>query len=101
MSYKIPSYAKEDAKEALELRKSLPKSEQFGLTKEEAMALGINSGVERAKQIIRSNKLSKEDAKRVAAFYSRFKNCRTPKCEGSIKLWGGRRFGRFLENEFD
>lgn len=51
-------------------------------------------------KIIRSETLSEEDAKRVAAFYSRFRNCRTPRCEVAIDLWGGRRFGRELMMRF-
>ena len=90
----IPEYAKKAAREALEQRKSLPEYKRYGLDKSEARRLGINSGVERAKQIVRSKTLPIEDAKRVAAFYQRFKNCNTPKCEGSHKLWGGRRFER-------
>ena len=100
MKIKIPKYAKIEAKRALQKRNKLPKSERYGLTEDEAKVLGINSGVERAKQIIRDNQLSKEDAKRVVAFYSRFKNCNTPKCEGSIKLWGGRKFGKRLSEKF-
>ena len=97
---KIPGYAKADARKALEQRNKLNESKRYGLTKQEAKVLGINSGVERAKQIIRNEYLSKEDAKRVAAFYSRFKNCKTPKCEGAIDLWGGRRWGRELDKKF-
>ena len=95
---KIPKYAKQYARKALEKRDKLQDYKKFGLDKEEAKVLGINSGVERAKQIIRSNKLSKEDTKRVAAFYNRFKNCKTEKCEGAIDLWGGRKFGRKLSS---
>ena len=97
---KIPKYAKEDARKALELRRTLSNSNKFGITKAEAKELGINSGVERAKQIINNDYLNEEDAKRVGAFYDRFKNCRTPKCEGAIKLWGGRRFGRILAERY-
>ena len=90
----IPDYAKEAAREALEIRRTLPKSKQFGLTKSEAQSMGINSGVERARQIIRNKYLEFDDVKDVARFYLRFRNCRTFNCEGSLGLWGGRRFGR-------
>jgi len=90
----IPQYAKDKAEEALVLRKQLPESRKFGIDKQEADKLGINSGVERAKQIARNTHLSDSDTRRVAAFYQRFKNCTTPKCEGAIDLWGGRRFGQ-------
>lgn len=101
MRIPIPIYAKRAAASALRRREELPKSEQFGITKSEANKLRINSGVERAKQIIRSDNIPEKDARRVAAFYDRFKNCRTPKCEGAIDLWGGRRWGRKLASEFD
>jgi len=99
MRFDIPSYAKRIARESLEERQRLPESKKFGIDKQEARRLGINSGVERAKQIVRSESLSLEDAKRVAAFYERFKNCDTPKCEGAIGLWGGRRFGRKISTQ--
>lgn len=91
---KITPRARAAARKALRSRRKLPKSRKFGLDKKQAKKLGINSGVERARQIIRSKSLSEEDARRVAAFYQRFKGCRTPKCEGAIDLWGGREFGR-------
>lgn len=96
MRIPIPKYAKSKALNALKKRESLPEYKKFGLDKDEANKLKINSGVERAKQIIRSESLPLEDAKRVAAFYNRFKNCHTPKCEGAIDLWGGRQFGKKL-----
>jgi len=87
----IPKYAKAEAKEGLRLRKQL----KAGLTKEEANLLGINSGVERAKQLIRNKYLSEEDAKSVARFYLRFRNKKSPKSKIALKLWGGN-FGKFL-----
>lgn len=94
MRLKIPKYAKEEARRALELRRSLPASKKFGITNNEAKKLGIASGVERAKQIMQRKYLPQSDTKRVAAFYQRFKGCKTPKCEGAIGLWGGRKFGK-------
>jgi hypothetical protein len=93
---KIPVYAKREAEQWLKIRDTLPKSKQFGIDKSEASKLGINSGVERAKQIIKESHLPMKDAKRVAAFYDRFKNCTTFKCEGAIGIWGGRKFGKKL-----
>ena len=90
----IPKYAKDEARKALIKRRSLPKSKKFGLIKEKAQRLGINSGVQRAKQITRSTYLDLEDAKSVARFYQRFKNKRGPRAKGAISLWGGRAFGR-------
>jgi len=89
---KIPQYAKEEAKEGLKERKD----NKAGLTKKQAKSKGIASGVERAKQIMENKYLNEEDAKRVARFYSRFKNCKTSRCETAIKLWGGRKFGKKL-----
>lgn len=97
---KIPIYAKKEAERWLKIRESLPKSKQFGLNKSKAKKLGINSGVERAKQLIREDYLSVNDAKRVGAFYDRFKNCSTFKCEGAIGIWGGRNFGKKLARRF-
>lgn len=90
----IPSYAKRDAAQALRQRQRLVPSKRYGLDRSQAQMLGIASGVSRAKQLIRNKTLPLSDAKRVSAFYQRFKNCRTPKCEGALDLWGGRRFGR-------
>lgn len=101
MRVPIPQYAKEDARKALELRRKLADSRKFGIDKDQAAKLGINSGVERAKQIIRNKYLDEEDARRVAAFYDRFRNKRGERAEGAIDLWGGRRFGRMLSERFD
>lgn len=87
---RIPITAKNDARRALRERQK----NGAGLTKQEADRLGINSGVERARQIIRNKSLPSADALRVAAFYQRFKHCNTPRCETAIDLWGGRNFGR-------
>ena len=97
---RVPLLAKEEAKNALQFNKQVSKSKRVGLTKEEASKLGINSGIERAKQLIRNKYISINDAKRIAAFYNRFKNCRTTRCEVAISLWGGRKFGRDLSNKF-
>jgi hypothetical protein len=95
---KIPQYAKEQARRALSDRDKF--SNKPGLTKSQASRLGINSGVERAKQIVNNKYLPEEDARRVGAFYDRFKNKRTPRSEVAIGLWGGRRFGRSLARKF-
>lgn len=91
---RIPAYAKKAARDALALRFKLPPDKRFGLDKAQARALGINSGVERAKQLVREKSLGFLDASRVAAFYLRFRNRTGFRAEGSIGLWGGRRFGR-------
>jgi len=52
--------------------------------------------VARAEQLLNSKTITEKDAKNIIAFYNRFKNCRTKKCEGAINLWGGRRFAKFL-----
>ena len=90
---KIPVHAKNAARLALKIRESLPQSRRFGITKEQAGRLGIASGVERAKQIMRSSSLAWADAVRVARFYQRFKNKQGLRAQGAIDLWGGRQFG--------
>jgi hypothetical protein len=92
----IPKYVKVIAKKALEKRRIQKESRQAGLTKEEAEKLGIQSGVERAKQLVRSRFLKELDIKSMVGFYNRFKNRSTPKIEDAINLWGGRSFLEFL-----
>ena len=91
---KVTAEAKKCARLALSIREKLPASKRFGITQEQAAKLGINSGVERAKQIIRSQNLPWHDAQRVARFYQRFKNKEGPRAQGAIDLWGGRAFGK-------
>lgn len=95
---RVPQYAKQAAKKALEKRASLPDSKKFGLSEKEAKKKGIMSGVLRAKQLIRKEEISERDAQNIVNFYNRFKGCRTSKCEGAINLWGGRKFAKSLEN---
>lgn len=90
----VTMQAKRNAKMALEERKKLGKTMKFGLSSKQARREGVESGVERGKQIVRSKSLDFEDAKSVAGFYQRFKNCRSKKCEGALNLWGGRSFGK-------
>jgi len=98
---KIPKYVKAVVKEALEKRQNQPKSKQAGLTKSEAQKLGIQSGVERAKQLLRNDYITEKDIKSMIAFYDRFKNRSTPKIEEAIRLWGGRSFLRFLKKIYN
>lgn len=91
---RITKEAKLKARTALKKRNKLPESKKFGITKKVASRLGIFSGVERAKQLIRQTHLDMKDAKRVAAFYQRFRNKKGERAEGAIDLWGGRAFGR-------
>lgn len=89
---KIPYYAKIAASKGLKERKL----NKAGLTKNEASKLGITSGVERAKQLLRNKYIKENDAKDIARFYARFRNCKTNRCETAINLWGGRRLGILL-----
>jgi len=99
MRYKIPGYAKNQAKIGLKQRSRLPESKKFGLDKTQADKLKINSGVERAKQLIRNKYLNEKDARAVARF-KRFNNKTGYRAEGSIKLWGGRKFINKLNSKF-
>lgn len=90
----IPEYAKSAARKGLRIRANLPPTKRFGLSNEQANKLKIYSGVRRANQLINSKSISLNDAKRIAAFYNRFKNRTTPRVEGAILLWGGRTFGK-------
>jgi len=90
MKLKIDKLAKQKAKQALELRDSLSKSKKFGLDKNQANILGINSGVERAKQIVRSDYITNDDdIKAICRFKRWLPRKRTQKVQGSIDLWGG------------
>ena len=91
---RIPQYAKNQAKLGILERKT----NKAGLTKEEAKEYNVFSGVERAKQLVANKFVSYKSAQSIARFYARFRNCKTPKCETALKLWGGRRFGKFLYN---
>lgn len=95
---KIPLYAKQEARNSLALRKSLSKSKKFGLGIRTAKKLQIRSGIEQAEKLIRRKYLTSDEALSYYRFYARFKNCKTPKCEGAISLWGGRKFGKYLES---
>jgi len=89
---RVPVYAKLEAKKGLQERKR----NSAGLTLKQAKKFKVFSGVERAKQIIRNKYLDESDLKSIARFYLRFRNCKTPRCETALKLWGGRRFGKLL-----
>lgn len=96
MRIRIPLYAKQEARDALRTRKVLSKTKKFGLNKKQAKLAGVRSGVEQAQKLLRRTFLTKSEAFAYYRFYQRFKSCKTLKCEGAIKLWGGRRFGLYL-----
>jgi len=98
MMLRIPQYAKRSAEKALRQRRRLSKSKRFGISFAEAREKGIRSGVRQAQKIIARDFLSIEEVKPYARFYQRFKNCTTPKCEGALNLWGGRKFGQLCVN---
>jgi ribosomal protein L13E len=93
---KIPKYAKKEAERGLREKKH----NKAGLNKWQASKLGIASGVERAKQLMRNQYLNTEDAKKVARFYFRFRNKSSPRAETAIRLWGGRKFGEMMAKMF-
>lgn len=96
---KIPSYAKQAAKRGLQLRATLPESQKFGIDPGEASKLGIDSGVTRARRIIKNDYMPEWEAKKVARFYSRFKNKTGPRAEGAHLIWGGRRFEKTIASK--
>lgn len=98
MRVRIPSHARSAARMGLRERKRF--SRRPGLTRAQARKAGVQSGVVRARQIIRNKTLSKAQARSVGRFYDRFKNQRTPRAEVALKLWGGRRFARSLSKKF-
>ena len=98
MKIRIPIYAKQEARDGLATRKLLSKTKKFGLNKTQAKISGVRSGVEQAKKLIRRKLLTKQEALAYYRFYQRFKACKKSKCEGALKLWGGRRFGKMLSN---
>lgn len=94
---KIPVYAKVAAKKGLELRETLPKSKQFGITQEEANKLGIDSGITRAKRIINNNYMPEWEVRKVSNFGKRFWNKTGERAEGAHLIWGGREFEKKAE----
>lgn len=97
---KIPSSAKNSAKKGLLQRKKFERGNKPGLTSAQASKLKIQSGVQRAYSLIKQTYITEEEAKEVARFYSRWKNCRTPKCQTNHNLWGGRKWGKELYYKF-
>lgn len=95
----IPMYARDAAQQGLELRRQYA-GEKPGLTDAEARRTRIRSGVRSALIISRSKTLSIERAKAAARFYLRFRNCATERCEIALLLWGGRRWGKELAEQF-
>jgi len=99
---KVPKYAKENARKGLNMRSSASKSEKFGLSPGEAKSKGVSSGVSRARQLIREERIRESTAKDIKNFLSRFhgmaaRDGYTDKILGSIRLWGGNRNKRFLK----
>ena len=99
---KVPKYAKENARKGLNMRSSASKSEKFGLSPGEAKSKGVSSGVSRARQLIREERIRESTAKDIKNFLSRFhgmaaRDGYTDKILGSSRLWGGNRNKRFLK----
>ena len=98
----VPQYAKKNARKGLNMRSSASKSEKFGLSPAEAKSKGISSGVSRARQLIREERIRESTARDIKSFLSRFhgmaaRDGYTDKILGSIRLWGGNRNKRFLK----
>lgn len=94
--YIIPKYAKLEAARGLKERRK----NKAGMTKAQAENLGIQSGIERANQLIANKTISDKDARSVARFYQRFRRIKTQRVETALRLWGGRDFGRMLAKKF-
>lgn len=101
-----PAAARKLAAQALEIRKALPKSKRAGLSKSEARAAGITSGVQQAKRIAEGKKV---DPGQVAKFFARFRGTyetakkagKTAEQDGGIMLawdlWGGEPMRRAVQ----
>tara|TARA_Y100000004_G_scaffold85075_1_gene95489 strand:- start:5339 stop:5617 length:279 start_codon:yes stop_codon:yes gene_type:complete len=87
MKYPVYKYAKQKSKEALEWNKKQPRSKRVGTL----------IGRVRARQLIRDDFVTEATAKRIVAFYDRFKGCGTERCEQALNLWGGRKYGKRLK----
>jgi len=96
MRIPITKQAKKSARMGLELRKK--QENPSGLTKSEAAKIGVNSGVQRARQLVNNKTISVQDAKSIRNFLNRFKNARSKRSEIAIMLWGGREFRSYLDN---
>lgn len=94
---KPPKAAQRIAARALKQREALPPSKRGGLTKGQAGQMGITSGVERAKSIVRGDYQPAED---INAFFQRFKGTyqdavmrgkpwQDSKVQQAWDLWGG------------
>ena len=71
--WKPSAAARAIAREALKRREELPRSKRGGLSRAEAAAQGITSGVEQARRIAAGHTM---DAAQIHRFFSRFKGMR-------------------------
>lgn len=92
MRLPVTKEAKVKALRALKLRESLPDYKKFGLDKEQAAKEGVASGVERAKQLVRSESIPMEDARKVCSFKRFLNRPKTQRVQGVIDLWGGENY---------
>lgn len=99
-----PAEARRVARRALERQKEIPKSKRGGLTKKEASAQGITSGVEQAKRIASGDEV---DATQVYRFFQRFRSTYQRAKRKRLKwedskilqawdLWGGEPMRKFV-----
>lgn len=100
---RIPKFAKEAARSALNRREKLSKSKQFGLSPKEGRQQGINSGVSQARKLLRKDTLSDNEAKRYKAFIDRFEGRynSSDKVKGAVDLWGGPKFDDYIERRLN
>lgn len=88
---RVPQYAKQNARQGLNDRASASKSEKFGLSRSQAAKKGISSGVARANQLIREDRIRESTARDIKSFLARFHGMAasdgyTDKILGSIRL---------------
>ena len=103
---KVPESVKKAAKRGLDLRAKAPPSRRGGLDPKEAKKLGINSGVSRARQLIRGT-VAPKDIKAMRSFFARHsaykhKHKTDPggKAHVSWLIWGGDPGRAFAEREY-
>ena len=85
-----PKTVQRIAKNALELRKNLPKSDKGGLSPEEAREEGVKSGVSTARKLASGKPIGWSTISSMASFARFLSIKQTPKVRLAVALWGGK-----------